>query len=300
MKLSLLGVPSSAGAQSSGIEKAPAALRRAGLAEALRAAGCEVEDRGDQPERPYAPDPDPAHRKCRNLEPVLEVSRTLAARVEEVLRVDRIPVILGGDCTIALGCVAGLGRVRAEPGLVYLDRDADLNTPATTRTGILHGMVLAHLLGRGLPELSRWGERFPLLRPGRLALLGADRLDPAEVPIYEALPSYRLHSPEIRSRGPSRVAAEVLERVAEGGGAFVIHFDIDAVDGGDLPATDFPAPGGLALEEACVLLSDLARSPGFAGIEVTEYNPAKDPEALSAGRVVETMARVLGDGARKP
>ncbi|HMC81924.1 MAG TPA: arginase family protein [Candidatus Polarisedimenticolia bacterium] len=300
MKLSLLGVPSSAGAQSSGIEKAPAALRGAGLAEALRSAGCEVEDRGDQPEMPYAPDPDPVHRKYQNLEPVLEVSRILASRVESVLREGRIPLVLGGDCTIALGCFAGAARFRADLGLVYLDRDADLNTPATTRSGILHGMVLAHLLGRGLPELSRLGERFPLLRPGRLALLGADRLDPAEVPIYEALPSYRIHSPEIRSRGPSRVAVEVLERVAGGGGAFFVHFDVDAVDGGELPATDFPAPGGLALEEARLLLSNLVGSPGFAGIDVTEYNPEKDPQALSAAKVVETMARILGRGDRKP
>src|SRR5881409_186258 len=106
MRLSILGVPSSAGAQSAGIEKAPAALRRAGLAEALRSAGCEVEDRGDQPEKPYASDPDPSQRKHQSLESVLEVSRILASRVESVLRDGRIPLVLGGDCTIALGCFA--------------------------------------------------------------------------------------------------------------------------------------------------------------------------------------------------
>jgi arginase len=299
MKLSLLGVPSSAGAQNGGIEKAPAALRRAGLAEALRSAGCEVEDRGDQTEMPYAADLEPAHRKSQNLEPVLEVSRSLAARVESVLRDGRMPLVLGGDCTIALGFLAGACRGGAELGLVYLDRDADLNTPATTRSGILHGMVVAHLLGRGLPELSRLGERFPLLRPGRLALLGADRLDPAEIPVYEALPSYRLHSPEIRARGAARVAGEVLERVAPRGGAFLVHFDVDAVDGEELPATDFPAPGGLALREAQELLANLAGSPGFVGIEITEYNPDKDQRGLTAARLVETLARTLGSGDRK-
>lgn len=300
MKLTVLGVPSSIGGRNAGAERAPAALRRAGLLERLREAGHEVEDRGDLPEAPHRPDPDPAHRKQQNLAGVLEVARSLAPRVEAVLRSNRIPLLLGGDCTMALGSFAGATRVHPDLGLAYLDRDADLNTPQTTRSGILHGMVIAHLLGRGIPELARLDGRAPLLRPGRLALLGAERLDPPEVPVYEALPSYRLPTAEIRRQGALRVAQEALKRLEEEGGAFFVHFDVDVVDGGELPGTEFPAPGGLTLVEARILLSNLVDGAGFRGIEVAELNPAKDADGASAARVTDLLVDAFDGGGPRP
>src|SRR4030095_7005807 len=155
MNLTILGVPSSIGARNTGTEKAPAALRKAGLVPRLRAVGHDVVDGGDQEPTPYVPDEDPAHRKMKNLAGVLAVVHELASRIESTLRAERIPLVLGGDCTLALGTMAGAVRVHREMGMAYLDRDAELNTPRTTPSGILDGMVIAHLLGRGDPALSQ-------------------------------------------------------------------------------------------------------------------------------------------------
>ena len=299
MKISILGVPSSIGARGTGVEKGPAALRRAGLRERLLSGGHGVEDRGDQEETPFLPDPDPSRRKMQNLPGVAAMARVLADRVESVLKDGRKLMVLGGDCTVALGSVAGISRVHPRAGLAYLDRDAELNTAASTPSGILDGMVISHLLGRGAPELARTEPVFPLVRPGRLALLGIERLDPQEVPVFEALPSLRVRGPEIRRDGAAVIARETLRRVAGEGGLFYVHLDVDVIDSGEMPAVDFPAPGGISGEDVRDLLSGMAASPGFLGIEVTNFNPDRDPGGAAAARVVEIIGAALNAPARR-
>jgi arginase len=290
MKLAILGVPSSIGARNTGTEKAPGALRRAGLLDRLKAAGHEVKDWGDQEEAPYIPDEEPSHKKIQNLEGVVRVARRLADRVEAALREGATPLVLGGDCTAALGSVAGAGRVHPEMGIAYLDRDAELNTPQTSPSGILDGMVIAHLLGRGEPALAFFSGESPLLRPGRLALLGVERFDRPEIPVYEALPALRIAGPELWKLGGAKAAQEVLTRLATGQGRFWVHCDLDVVDGAEMPAVDFPAPGGISLVQLEVFLARLAASERFAGMEVTNFNPDKDPEMAAARRVVDLLA----------
>jgi len=294
MKLAILGVPTSIGARNRGTEKAPGVLRSAGLLDRLLSRGHDALDLGDQEEIPYSPDPDPSRESCQNLPGVLAMARTLAGRVEAALRDGRRLLILGGDCTVALGSFAGITRVHPEAGLAYLDRDAELNTPRTSQSGILDGMVIAHLLGRGAPELARMEARFPLLRPGRLALLGIQRLDPQEVPIFEALPALRVMATDAKRLGAASVARETLRRVAPGDGAFHVHLDLDVLDGAAIPAVDFPAPGGLGLDEAGVFLREMAANAGFLGMEVTNYNPDRDPGGDVAAKVVELIDRALG------
>ena len=293
MNLAVLGVSSSIGARNTGTENAPRALRSAGLLARLRASGHEVRDAGDQEPRPYVPDVNPAHRKLKNLDGLLPVLKTLASRVEAVLGEERVPLVLGGDCTVALGSLAGAVRVHGEMGLVYLDRDAELNTPRTTPSGIADGMVIAHLLGRGEPALARLERERPLLRPGKLALLGVERLDPQEVQFYEALPSLRISGPEMWQLGGAKTAEEVLSRLAAGDERFWIHCDLDVLDGGEMPAVDFPAPGGVGLVQMRILLTHLTTSNGFTGLEVTNFNPDKDPDGEAARRVVDLLAESL-------
>ena len=150
--LALVGVPTSAGTHGPGQEKAPGALRAAGLVPALEAAGAEVRDEGDLPVAMYrAAVADP---RQRDLEGVAEVAGRVAGRVAEVLGRGMTPLVLGGDCTITLGVVAGFARHADDLGLLYFDGDADLSTPATTGSGVLDSMVVAHLLGEGAPA---WG-----------------------------------------------------------------------------------------------------------------------------------------------
>lgn len=293
MKLTLLGVPSSIGARNLGTEKAPSALREAGLHLRLRAAGIDWRDAGDLEASPYRPDDDPAHARRKNLDGVLRVSRELAGRVETILAESRVPLLMGGDCTVVLGALAGAARRHPDMGLAYLDRDAELNTPATTPSGILDGMVIAHLLGRGEPALATFERQAPLLRPGRLALLGVGRLDAQEIPFFEALPALRISSEELRGMSGSRAAEEVLARLAAGEHRFWIHCDLDVLDGDEMPAVDLPAPGGLSFAQLAEILRRLAASPALAGMEITNFNPDRDPDGRTARRVVEMIGTVL-------
>src|SRR6266851_939807 len=167
--LGLIGVPSSAGAHGPGQEKAPAALRQAGLLGALREAGLTVEDLGDLPVTRFKPDP--ANRKRQSRPQVIKVAREVADRVAAAVERDLVPLVLGGDCSITLGVVAGLLRRQADLGLIYFDGDADLTTPDMTHSGIFDSMGVSHLIGEGDPELARIGPRFPLLPTDRIACL---------------------------------------------------------------------------------------------------------------------------------
>ena len=297
MKITLLGVPSSIGARNLGTEKAPTALREAGLLRRLGSSGIDWRDAGDLPAFPYAADDDPAHARRKNLEGVLQVARAVADRVAAILGESRVALILGGDCTVALGALAGAARHYPEIGLAYLDRDAELNTPATTPSGILDGMVIAHLLGRGEPALAAFERPAPLLRPGKLALLGVGRLDPQEIPVFEALPALRISSEELRGMPAARAAEEVLGRLAAGEDRFWVHCDLDVLDGEEMPAVDFPEPGGISLAQLTGVLRHLAASPGLAGIEITNFNPERDAGGKAARRAVEMIGEILTEAA---
>src|SRR3712207_5122733 len=159
-RIGLVGVPSSAGAHWPGQEKAPRALRDAGLVKRLESAGCGVVDRGDLPRVRFRPDKE--HRRPQNLVAVVEVARSVAERVESVLRGGEIPLVVGGDCTIELGVLSGFLRAGRDPALLYFDGGVDLRTPDTNPTGILDSMGVAHMGGRseerrvGKECRSRW------------------------------------------------------------------------------------------------------------------------------------------------
>src|ERR1700735_380422 len=200
-KIALLGAPTSAAALSPGHEGAPAALRAAGLIDRLRSAGYEVVDLGDDPQQISKPDTESP--RARNLPGVLKSVEALKPRVEQAVRSGALPLILGGDCSIALGTVAGARRYFRNIGMIYMDADADLNTPATTPSGCLDGMVVSHLTGRGAPELVRfWSEPF-LVREPDLALFGVSRLDPPEETVLATSPLRRYLVADVKRHGPT-------------------------------------------------------------------------------------------------
>jgi arginase len=175
--LAVIGVPSSAAAHRAGQETAPSRLRAAGLVEQLQAASFVVDDRGDLPTVRFQPDPD--HPTAQNLQSVLTVAKRVAEQVEAAVQSDRLPLVIGGDCTIELGVLAGLLHHADDLGLIYVDGHVDLNTPETTSSGSFDGMGMAHIIGvDGIAhELSRVGPVYPLLAPDRVVLFG---YNPAE------------------------------------------------------------------------------------------------------------------------
>ena len=299
--LALVGVPTSAGTHGPGQEKAPGALRAAGLVPALEAAGAEVHDEGDLPVAMYrAAVADP---RQRDLEGVAEVAGRVAGRVAELLGRGMTPLVLGGDCTITLGVVAGFARRTDDLGLLYFDGDADLSTPATTASGVLDSMVVAHLLGEGAPALARLGPRVPLLPADRLLLFGFD--DPDDLGEEQQALLAR-HAPTAwpasrvlaAAGGPRAAAAAALADLEARAGTVVVHFDVDVVDSGDLPLANFPHFNqGLTLADAVACLEVFCGSARLGGLVVTEVNPDHDPDGTQLGRLVDGLVAALAQRA---
>lgn len=289
-KIALLGAPTSAAAMSVGHEGAPAALRAAGLTAALREIGYDVADLGDDPVQLFKPDEESP--RARNLSRVIASLEALKPRVEQAVKSSALPLILSGDCSIALATVAGARRYFRKVSLIYMDGDADLNTPATTPSGCVDGMVVSHLTGRGAAEMVRfWGEP-PLVREPDLALFGVARLDPPEEQILATSPLRRFLAAEVKRMGPAAAAHAAIDRIKGNGYQFVLHLDVDVIS--DFPATNYPGAGGLSLDEVREALLVFAQQKELAALEVTAYNPTKDPDGSGAKLIVDLLAEVLG------
>jgi arginase len=288
-KIALLGSPTSAAAMSAGHEGAPAALRAAGLIDRLRAAGYEVSDLGDDPPQLYKPDDESP--RARNLPRVIAALEALKPRVEQALKSTALPIILSGDCSVALATVAGTRRYFRNVSMIYMDRDADLNTPATTPSGCIDGMVVSHLTGTGAAEMVRfWGEP-PLVREPDLALFGVARLDPAEEQLLTKSPLRCFHAADVQRLGAAAAAQSAVERIHANGYEFILHFDVDVI--ADFQATNYPGSGGLTLDDVRQALEVFVTQKHLAAIEVTAYNPTKDTDANAAKVIVELLGSVL-------
>ena len=220
-------------------------------------------------------------------------SRNSRPKIEVAVKSGALPLVLGGDDTIALATVAGCRRYYRNVSLIDMDRDGGLNIPATTPSGCVDGMVLSHVIGRGAPELVRfWGEP-PLVREPDVALFGVDRLDEPEQQFLTDRPLRRYFAADVRSKGAAAAAEEALERTHGRAHEFVLHIDLDVISGDDFSATNLSAPGGLRFDEVRQALVVFARQPTLAAIEVCAYNPALDPDGAAARRVIELLVEVL-------
>jgi arginase len=288
-QIALLGAPTSAAALFPGHEQAPRVLREAGLIDRLRSVGYEVFDHGDDPVLLSAPDNDSP--RARNVSAVLKSLEALKPRVESAVKSGALPLILGGDCSISLAVVAGLRRYYRAPGMIYVDRDADLNTPATTPSGCVDGMVVSHLIGRGAAELVRfWGEP-PLVREPDVVLFGVDRLDPLEEEFLARSPLRRYLAMDILQKGAAATAKEAIERVHGGRNDFVLHFDVDVL--ADFSATNYPGERGLSLAQVREALDVFLSHKNLLAVEVTAYNPLKDAGASGANTVIDLLVHAF-------
>jgi arginase len=288
-RIAVLGVPTSAGTHHAGQDRAPAALRAHGLVNRLRTMGVDVCDEGDVAGEVFRADP--GNPTARNLPAVLRVARRVADAVASCVAAGRLPVVVGGDCTITLGVVAGLQRVHADAGVLYLDGDADLSTPGNG-SGILDATGIAHLLGRADTALA---ELFEPLPPERLVLVGYDASDATCDPAFLAEHPRLVHFTDAELReNPVDVADRAIAAVSAHSSAVVLHFDVDAVDSGDLPLANFPHYGtGVTLATATTALARLATVPGLSAVVLTEVNPSYDPSGAHLARYVDAVTRAL-------
>ena len=289
--IALLGVPSSAASLAAGPERAPAALRAAGIAERLGAAGFTVTDHGDCKTRTFVADDE--HPRVRNAAQVLAGLEELRPKIEVAVKSGALLLILGGDNSPLLATLAGMRRYYKDISLVYLDRDAGLNVPDTTPSGCVDGMVISHVIGRGAPELVRYWREPPLVREPNVALFGVDRLDRPERDFLEHSPLRRYLAADIARMGIAAAAEQAFDRVHGQRNEFVLHLDLDVIASEDFAATSFSAPGGLSLEQVRQALSIWARQPKLAAIQIGCYNPALDADGSAAKKLIDLLAEVL-------
>jgi arginase len=290
----IIGVPTSAGAFAPGQEAAPAALRAAGLVGALEDAGMVVVDRGDREIWRWRPDRE--DRRAQNLGKVIEIVRETAGRVDEALAAGELAVVLGGDCTVGIGTVAGaVGWDHGAVGLLYLDSHADLNVPESVHEGALDWMGLAHMLGvpGARKELVEVGARTPLLEPAQVTLVGwsPERATDFEREQIERL-GLEVFDVVAVAADPEGAAARAVASLEKRCDRVVLHCDVDLVDFTDTPLSEnWGRNEGLPFDAFLAALRALLESPSLVAITVTELNPAHtEPD----GRAIERLAATTG------
>jgi arginase len=290
-KIVLIGAPSSAGGFAPGTEKAPAVLRAAGLEERLQTIGYEVTDLGDCEPRLFADDDE--HKRARNLPEIVAALNDLKPRVEVAAKSGGLILVLGGDCVQALAVLTGARRYYKHISLLWVDRHADLNTPATTPSGRLDGMALAAILGRGSAELVRfWGEP-PLVREPDTLIYGLEQVDPAEQDFLSRSPMRHVYAAEIQQKGASAAAQHALGQLHSEAREFVVHLDLDVIAQEEFAATTVPGSGGLSYADVQASLAEFLKQKNLLGLDVGQYNPDKDPDGSGAKKVVDLLVEAL-------
>lgn len=291
--LNLIGAATSAGAYSPGQERAPAAFRRHGLAGALTSRGRTIRDHGDVASFRWRPDP--SRPNAMNLESVRNACHSVASHVATAIAAGEDVLVLGGDCTVELGTVAGTIAAGARIGLVYIDFDADLNTPDTS-DGALDWTGVAHLLN--IPgcesSLAALGQTRQMLTPQQLLFFGVENITPPEAAtIREG--AIKVISREDALNDIEVAAAHAAEWAARFDSVFV-HFDVDVLSFIDFPiAENVRRCDGLKLEQAAIVLERLAALPQWHGLTITEVNPDHAPDESAAfARLNDVLADALG------
>jgi arginase len=290
-KIALIGACSSAAAFLAGTEKAPAALRAAGLVEKLRAAGLEVSDLGDCPPRMFGDDEE--HRRARNLPAIVAGLNDLKLHAETAIKSGALVLVVGGDCAQVIGLLAGARRYYKHINLLWMDRDADLNTPASTPSGRIDGMVVAHAIGRGAPELVRFYGESALVREPDVLLFGLERVDPPEQEFLSKSPMRHVWAADIQKKGAAASMRDALAHLHTESRDFVLHLDTDIIAQEEFPAVNVPGSGGLRLEEVQAALREALRQKTLLGLDVAQYNPDRDPDGSAAQKLVALLVDAL-------
>jgi arginase len=290
-KIALIGAPSSAAAFFPGSEKAPAALRAAGLVEKLQSIGYEVSDFGDCAPQLFADDEE--HKRARNLPAIVASLHDLKPRAELAIKSGGLVLVLGGDCTQIVALLTGARRYYKHLSLLWFDRHADLNTPASTPSGRLDGMVLAAIQGRGSAELVRfWGEP-PLVREPDTFIYGLQQVDPPEQEFLSRSPVRSIYADGIQQKGASTAAQNALAQLHADAREFMLHLDIDVIAQEEFPATNVPGSGGLSFTDVQSSLTEFVKHKNLLGLDVAQYNPDKDPDGSAARKLVDLVAEAL-------
>jgi len=296
-RIKIIGVPLDLGQARRGVDMGPSAIRVAGLNARLRAMGHEVQDAGNVSVA-IAEMLDLGATSAKYLHEVSETCRRHAAWVEAILGEGSVPLVLGGDHSVAIGTVAGVAdfyrKKKKKIGLLWLDAHADMNTPESTPSGNIHGMPLACCLGMGAPELTRIAGFSPKVRAARAALIGVRDVDPEEKGNVRQSGLRVFTMRELDERGMRTAMSEALAIAMRGTAGFCVSLDLDFVDPREAPGVGTPVRGGVTYREAHLAMEIIADSGRMLSFEMTEVNPVIDEHNRTAKLGVELALSAFG------
>jgi arginase len=291
-KVAVLGAALDLGAGRRGVDMGPSAIRYAGLDARLDEIGHEYVDLGNV-ETAVAEAADSGDEHARFLPEIKDTSGSIARLVADATRDELVPVVLGGDHTVALGTLAGMAEVHGPGGAIWFDAHGDLNSPETSPSGNVHGMVLAAALGLAGDRFREDGWGLPALQPGRVALVAVRSLDEGERELLHKLDAKVFTMSDVDRLGVERAVRESLAHIA-GPGFVHVSLDMDAVDPEVAPGVGTPVRGGLSYREAHLAMELIAESGLASSFDVVEVNPILDRENQTGKLAVELLASALG------
>jgi arginase len=290
--VAVIGAALDLGSGRRGVDMGPSAIRYAGLDPRLKELGLEVVDRGNVGTA-VAEAVAEGDERLRYLEPILKTCAHIADLVAQASEQGHMPLVLGGDHSVALGTLGGLARVHGPGGVLWLDAHGDLNSPETTPSGNVHGMALSAALGLAGPAFPRDAWPLPTVLPSRVALVGVRSLDQGERELLGRLEAKVFTMDQLDRVGVVPVMKEALEHVA--GGNFVhLSLDMDVLDPDVAPGVGTPVRGGLSYREAHLAMEIVAESGLLTSLELVEVNPVLDRENQTGELAVELIASALG------
>ena len=295
--IGIVGCPLDLGAGRRGVDMGPSAIRIADLQARLEALGHKVEDYGDI-DVMIAETQKVGHDKLRYKAPILQANRDLMKRVDKVLTDRRMPLVLGGDHSIAIGSIAGSSNFFARRGealgLIWFDAHGDCNTPQTTPSGNIHGMALAVALGLGDRDLVRLGGRAPKIRARNCVLIGIRDIDPSEREILKksGVTCYTMR--DLDERGMRDVLDEGIRTASDGTAGIHVSFDLDVIDPDEAPGTGTPVWGGISYREAHLAMEMIHDRANIVAMDLVEVNPVLDNQNVTGVFAVELAQSALG------
>jgi arginase len=296
-KIRIIGVPMDLGASRRGVDMGPSALRVAGLQARIKQLGHQVEDIGNisvkQPEEMSY-----GEKRAKYLAEIADACKDLAVMVEKSLEEGMMPVVLGGDHSIAAGSLSGVAthfkKKEKKIGLIWLDAHGDINTPESSPSGNVHGMPLAAAMGYGATELVELQGFKPKVEPQNISLVGIRDLDSQEKKLAKKSGVHVFTMRDIDERGMREVMSDALKYAMDDTDGISVSLDMDFVDPSDAPGVGTPVRGGVTYREAHLAMEMLADTEAMVSLEVVEINPVIDEHNRTALLGVELVLSGLG------
>lgn|SRR5690625_2835176 len=294
-EIALIGVPMDLGQTRRGVDMGPSAIRYAGIVERLEKLDYTIYDLGDIDVPQRRDGVNKEELPLRNLEEIAIANERLARVIDEQVALNRFPLVLGGDHSIAIGTIAGISNHYENLGLIWYDAHGDINTAETTPSGNIHGMPLAVSLGLGHQRLTSILKDNPKVKPENVVLIGVRDLDEGEKELLKKLniKVYTMH--EIDRLGMPRVMEEVISYIKARTDGVHLSFDLDGIDPSEAPGVGTPVIGGITYRESHLALEMLSEANIVTSVEFVEVNPMLDERNKTADLTVALAGSLFGE-----